>query len=60
MTIIDNLDVYGIDPKLFGHTVQLRVACSASVVPTAEKLKGPQVVVQGNQVRSVGDLLTSE
>ena len=60
MTVIENLDQFGIDPKEFGHTVQVRVACSSSVTPSQQKNKGPQVVVQGNQINCVGDLLLSE
>ncbi|KAL4235828.1 Eukaryotic translation initiation factor 2D [Mactra antiquata] len=56
-TVIENLDVYGIDTKSFAHTVQVKVACSASVTPSQQKNKGPQVVVQGNQTGIVGDLL---
>lgn len=57
-TIIENLDLFGIDEKTFAHTVQVKVACSASVVPSPQKNKGPQVVVQGNQVNFVVELLT--
>ncbi|XP_045160604.2 eukaryotic translation initiation factor 2D-like isoform X2 [Mercenaria mercenaria] len=57
-TIVENLDLFGIDEKTFAHTVQVKVACSASVVPSQQKNKGPQVVVQGNQIHFVAELLT--
>ena len=60
MTVIENLDQFGIDPKEFGHTVQVKVACSASVTPSQQKNKGPQVVIQGNQISCAGDLLLSK
>ncbi|WAR23884.1 EIF2D-like protein [Mya arenaria] len=59
VTIIENLDVYGIDAGEFGHRVQVKVACSASVTPSQQKGKGPQVIVQGNQINCVADLLTN-
>lgn len=58
VTIVENLDLFGIDPKSFGQIVQVKVACSASVSPSPQKNKGPQVVIQGNQVSFVGNLLT--
>jgi hypothetical protein len=52
--------LFGVDEKTFAHTVQVKVACSASVVPSPQKNKGPQVVVQGNQVNFVVELLTGK
>lgn len=60
VTIIENLELYGIDAKTLAHTVQVKVACSASATPSQQKNKGPQVVIQGNQIGTVGDLLLSK
>lgn len=49
--------MFGIDAKAFAHTVQVKVACSASVVASQQKNKGPQVVVQGNQIHFIAELL---
>ena len=59
-TVIENLDVYGIDAREFAHHVQVKVACSASVNPSPQKNKGPLVTIQGNQTNFVEVLLTSE
>ena len=55
--MIDNLDVYGIDLEEFSHAVQKGVASSASIQPCATKGKGPQVLVQGNQINYIAKLL---
>ena len=60
MTLIDNLETYGIEPEEFGHTVQVGVACSTSVSPLPGKGKGMQLLIQGNQVNYVADLLLGE
>lgn len=55
--MVDNLEDYGIDVKTFSRIVQKSVACSCSVVASEQKNKGPQVLIQGNQISFVGDLL---
>ena len=35
----------------------MKVACSITVTPSQQKNKGPQVVIQGNQINCVTDLL---
>lgn len=60
MTVVENLDVFGIDPKEFSHRIQIKVACSAAVKESQQKNQGPHVVVQGNQINCVADLLTSK
>ncbi len=57
MTLVDNLEVYGIDASEFAHTVQIGVACSASATPLPGKNKGLQVIIQGNQINYVANLL---
>ena len=57
VTLIDNLETYGIDPEEFGHRVQVGVACSTSVTPLPGKGKGMQLLMQGNQINYIADLL---
>lgn len=57
VTTVENLDQFGIDLKEFGHTVQVKMACSSSVAPHPQKGKGPIVTIQGNQVAFLADLL---
>ncbi len=52
--------MYGIDPDEFGHRVQVGVACSTSVSPLPGKGRGLQLLIQGNQVNFVADLLLGE
>lgn len=60
VTLITNLETYGIDPQDFAHTVQIGVATSTSVTPAPNKKDGCQVLVQGNQVKFVAKLLLDE
>ncbi|KAK3599846.1 hypothetical protein CHS0354_022416 [Potamilus streckersoni] len=60
ITLVENLETYGIDPEEFAHTVQIGVACSTSVSPLPQKNKGFQVMIQGNQINFIADLLTSQ
>ncbi|CAG5119335.1 unnamed protein product [Candidula unifasciata] len=57
VTIVDNLEDYGIDVKAFSKLVQKSVACSCSVVQPEQKNKGAQVLIQGNQISFVANLL---
>lgn len=56
-TLIDNLETFGIEAADIAHRVQVGVACSTSVNPSPQKGKGMQVLIQGNQVKFVADLL---
>ena len=58
MTLIHNVETFGIDPSEIAHTIQKGVACSTSVSPLPGKNKGMEVLVQGNQVAYVARLLT--
>lgn len=63
VTLIHNLDVYGIDPQEFGHKCQVGVAASSTVneAPNKKKANGNpviEVLVQGNQVAFAGKLLS--
>ncbi|XP_072135056.1 eukaryotic translation initiation factor 2D isoform X2 [Mobula birostris] len=60
VTLIKNLEVYGIDPQAIGNALQLKAQASVtlSLIPgTKDKMV---VQVQGNQVNHVAKLLTEE
>jgi len=52
-----NLPTYGIDPDYFASAVQKGVACSVTVGPRPTKPKEIQVMVQGNQINYIAQLL---
>lgn len=52
-----NLESFGIVPENFAHEVSVGVACSTSVTQADNKTLGKQVMIQGNQVHFVGQLL---
>lgn len=60
VTLINNLETFGIDPHSLAHTLQIGVAASASVNPVPNKKEGMQVLVQGNQVLFLAKLLLDE
>ncbi|CAI4226348.1 unnamed protein product [Auanema sp. JU1783] len=60
VTIINNIAVFGIDPKTFCHEIQIGIASRATITNTAVLCEGPQVSVQGNQVAFVGNLLQTK
>ena len=60
MTLIHNLETFGIEPEAFGHTIQKGVACSTSLSQLPGKGKGMEVMVQGNQVNYIAQLLLGE
>ena len=62
VTLIHNLDVFGIDPQEFGHKCQVGLSVSSKVneAPKKKRSNGQpaiEVLVQGNQVDFVGNLL---
>ena len=57
VTVVHNLELFGIDAHLFARLVQRGVACSASVTPSADRSLGTEVVVQGNQISFIAKLL---
>lgn len=57
MTLVNNLEVYGIDPHELAHTVQIGVAASTSVSPAPNKKEGLQVLIQGNQINFLATVL---
>ncbi|XP_014678119.1 PREDICTED: eukaryotic translation initiation factor 2D-like [Priapulus caudatus] len=60
VTLVSNLESFGIDPAEFAHEVQVGVACSTSVGPLPGKGALAQVLVQGNQVRFIAALLADK
>lgn len=61
VTLIDNLDMFNIDTKLFAKTCQQTVGASASVIPVQiNGKKINQVMVQGNQINFVFKILTGK
>uniref|UniRef100_A0A914WBS9 SUI1 domain-containing protein n=1 Tax=Plectus sambesii TaxID=2011161 RepID=A0A914WBS9_9BILA len=60
VTLVNNVIVYGIEPKDFARKIQIGVATSATVNQQAPQCEGPQVLIQGNQVDFVGRLLLED
>ncbi|XP_078703917.1 eukaryotic translation initiation factor 2D-like [Branchiostoma floridae x Branchiostoma belcheri] len=60
VTLIYNLEGFGIRPDAFAHLLQLRVQASTAVNPAPNRKAGVQVMVQGNQVHTVAKLLIDE
>ncbi|KAJ7323398.1 Eukaryotic translation initiation factor 2D [Desmophyllum pertusum] len=62
VTLIRNLESYGIDPQEFAHNIQIKAATSTSVsqLPGKHIAPGLQVLVQGNQVAIVAKFLLDE
>ena len=63
VTLIHNLDVFGINLQEFAHKCQVGVAASSTIneAPNKKKSNGSsvmEVLVQGNQVAYAGKLLT--
>lgn len=59
MTLIQNLETYGINPEKIAHHVQVAVAASTSISP-APNGKGTLVLIQGNQVIYLQKLFLSK
>ncbi|XP_071140229.1 eukaryotic translation initiation factor 2D-like [Mytilus edulis] len=60
VTLIENIETFGIDPKELAHTVQVGMACSATISTLPQKNKGVQIVIQGNQISYIADLLLNK
>ncbi|VDO17579.1 unnamed protein product, partial [Brugia timori] len=58
VTLVNNLSIYGIDPKKLCREIQTGVATSAVVVNNAAECEGFQILVQGNQILFISNLLT--
>jgi len=60
ITLVNNLDVYKIDPAEFSHKCQVGVAASTSFYPAPNRKSGTEVMIQGNQVDFANKLLLEE
>ncbi|XP_040564943.1 eukaryotic translation initiation factor 2D [Lepeophtheirus salmonis] len=59
VTLVYNLDCYGIDPHEVAHKCQVGVAASTTVdMKPANRKGGSEVLIQGNQIAYVTKLLT--
>lgn len=60
VTIVDNLEVFGVNINEFAKECQHGVAASTSITPTPPGKKCDQLLVQGNQVVFIHNLLTEK
>merc|ERR1712228_366158 len=60
ITLVYNLETYGIDPAEFAHKCQVGVAASSTVNPATNRKSGSEVLIQGNQVSFATRLLTTD
>eukprot|EP00057_Strongylocentrotus_purpuratus_P023121 XP_011677595.1 PREDICTED: LOW QUALITY PROTEIN: eukaryotic translation initiation factor 2D [Strongylocentrotus purpuratus] len=58
ITVIQNLEQFSLDPKEFGHRLQIAVAASTTVGEGPNAKSGLQVTVQGNQLKFLDKFLT--
>lgn len=57
MTLIKNLEVYGLDPSVVATALQHRVQASSVLQPIPGAKDKVLVQIQGNQIQKVGNLL---
>lgn len=57
MTLIKNLEVYGLDPAAVAAALQHRVQASSVLQPLPGAKDKVVVQIQGNQIHQVGNLL---
>lgn len=60
VTLVNNLEVFGISPQEFAHKVQIGVATSTSVYTAPNRKDGNEVLVQGNQTNFIARLLLED
>ncbi|XP_066559383.1 eukaryotic translation initiation factor 2D isoform X2 [Amia ocellicauda] len=60
VTLIKNLELYGLDPHTVASALQRRVQASSAINPLPGAKDRVQVQIQGNQVTHVGKLLLDE
>lgn len=60
VTLLNNAAAFGIQAKSLCQKIQVSLATSASVVNEAPQCEGPQIIVQGNQVRPISKILMEE
>lgn len=57
VTLIKNLEVYGLDPAVVAAALQRRVQASSVLQPVPGAKDRVLVQIQGNQIQQVGNLL---
>lgn len=57
VTLIKNLEVYGLDPAVVATTLQHRVQASTVLQPIPGSKDKVSVQIQGNQIHQAGNLL---
>uniref|UniRef100_A0A8C0VBP0 Eukaryotic translation initiation factor 2D n=1 Tax=Cyanistes caeruleus TaxID=156563 RepID=A0A8C0VBP0_CYACU len=60
VTIIKNLELYGLDPQCVANTLQQKVQASATISPAAGAKDRVQVQIQGNQIHHLAKMLLEE
>ncbi|VDN55289.1 unnamed protein product [Dracunculus medinensis] len=60
VTLVNNLEVYGVECARFCQQVQIGAATSATCIKEAPFCEGAQILVQGNQIRFMSEILSSE
>jgi len=61
VTLVTNLETYGVDPKALAKEIRVGAAASTSVTAApGQKAGAKQLLVQGNQVNLVGAILTEK
>ncbi|NXA39553.1 EIF2D factor, partial [Eudromia elegans] len=60
VTIIKNLELYGLDPQCVANILQQRVQASATITPVPGAKDRVQVQIQGNQIHHLAKMLLEE
>ncbi|XP_055437759.1 eukaryotic translation initiation factor 2D isoform X3 [Bubalus kerabau] len=60
VTVVRNLEAYGLDPRSVAATLQQRCQASTTVTPAPGLKDSVQVQIQGNQIHHLGRLLLEE
>ncbi|KAM6165265.1 eukaryotic translation initiation factor 2D isoform 2-T2 [Erethizon dorsatum] len=60
VTVVRNLEAYGLDPCSVATILQQRCQASTTVMPVPGAKDGLQVQIQGNQIHHLGQLLLEE
>ncbi|XP_058675402.1 eukaryotic translation initiation factor 2D isoform X2 [Ammospiza caudacuta] len=60
VTIIKNLELYGLDPQCVANTLQQKVQASATISPAPGTKDRVQVQIQGNQIHHLAKMLLEE
>nr|XP_016850961.1 PREDICTED: eukaryotic translation initiation factor 2D isoform X1 [Anolis carolinensis] len=60
VTIIKNLELYGLDPQIVANILQQKVQASATVTPLPGAKDRAQVQIQGNQINHLAKLLLED